>query len=127
MALSYLAQFGTERDRELAGRVLSDESTVHCVFNTHLRPMGYSVALEDCWSIEVGIGRLFLHVVDYGRAIHLDKDLQRRLNFGCATERNQGACLSTAAGFEWVMRNRPNHVPGAQRVGFLHLPSGLLS
>ena len=119
-ALSFLVQFGTERDRGLAADALTSGVEKHIVGRrTRAAVWGESLSLEDCSTVELDIGKLLLHVVDFGDSIHLNTVLQKRLDCTGPVERNQCAILSFAAAAEWVLQRRPNRVPGNQRVGFL--------
>ena len=81
-----------------------------------------SVSLEDCWITELTFGRLFRHVVNYVGALHLDAALQKKLNVGCDTARNQCANPAMDAVRERYLQKAPNGAPNFQRVGFFDPP-----
>ena len=123
LALEYLTNHGTERDRQTAIDLLSawgGEPANSSVGRSkqNIR-RGASISMSDCWSVELAVGNLLFHVVEYGDAIHLPYNPQGLLNVGCSTERSQCACLSLDAGAEWILQHCPNRVPCASRVNCL--------
>ena len=103
-ALEYLTHNGKERDCSIAQEELRkiqgiSHSAVVGRSSSRIK-WGASVALSDCSGAELAVGQLHFHVIEYGDSVHLGEKLQKLMNVGGDTERNQCACLSLEAGIE---------------------------
>ena len=86
IAREYLCKHGTERDRLTAQELLSSSrggeiSTVVGRRRSLMR-WGGSISLSDCWIVELEVGNLHFHIVEYVGAIHLPETLHGFLNAG---------------------------------------------
>ena len=103
-AIFYLKENGSSRDKQLDLSALgTDTEEKHCeVGRKRTVAWGDSISTNDCWCVQLQLGRLSFYIVDFGDSLHLIPDMRRDLKTGNSTEFNQCALLKLAAGLEWI-------------------------
>ena len=83
-ALTYLPNHGSERDRVFALNAIDfDQKSTSVVGRRKSRVVwGPAVSLSDCWIVELVVGRLHFHLVDYVDSVPVNEKLQGLLEAG---------------------------------------------